>query len=333
MVRYECIDGRGRWRAVGLVFVAGLVVVLALTQVVDVLRPNRAVGQWKSAGAAREYDRAYTEAMAAIPGPDEVRDVVTSFGVVRVMRWQGSADGPPVLLLPGRSSGAPMWVENLPSWIGRRTVYTVDAIGDAGHSAQSVPLTSTADQATWLAETVRALGEEPVHVVGHSFGGAMAAEFALAHPDLVATLTLLEPIMVIAGMPASIYPWATVLTVPAPQWLRDRALARIGGTSVEEVRRRTPMSELIDAASEGYAAALPMPSTLTDEQWRSLAMPLRVDLGAESDLAGGAKGAERLRSLIPSAAVTLWPGAAHSLPMERHEQLGDELLQFWDRPR
>ena len=62
-------------------------------------------------------------------------------------------------------------------------------------------------------------------------------------------------------------------------------------------------------------------------------MPVRVDLGAESDLAGGAKGAERLRSVVPGAAVTVWPGAAHSLPMERHEQLGDELLQFWDRPR
>ncbi|GAA1735910.1 hypothetical protein [Brachybacterium phenoliresistens] len=48
-----------------------------------------------------------------------------------------------------------------------------------------------------------------------------------------------------------------------------------------------------------------------------------------SELAGGAASVERLRGLLPEAEVTLWPGASHSLPMERRAQLGPDLLELW----
>lgn len=35
----------------------------------------------------------------------------------------------------------------------------------------------------------------PVHLVGHSYGAALAARFALAHPHMVRTLTLYEPVL------------------------------------------------------------------------------------------------------------------------------------------
>ena len=86
-----------------------------------------------------------------MPKPTRTIDVQTSFGVVRVYQWV-NPDAPilPVVLLPGRGSGAPMWSENLPSLLAQRTVYAMDALGDAGLSAQTVPLTSAADQATWI---------------------------------------------------------------------------------------------------------------------------------------------------------------------------------------
>lgn len=36
--------------------------------------------------------------------------------------------------------------------------------------------------------------EEPVHLVGHSYGGAVALRMAVERPDLVASLTLFEPV-------------------------------------------------------------------------------------------------------------------------------------------
>lgn len=44
-----------------------------------------------------------------------------------------------------------------------------------------------------LVAIIRALHLPPVHLVGHSYGGSVAAMTAAAHPDLVRTLTLVEP--------------------------------------------------------------------------------------------------------------------------------------------
>jgi hypothetical protein len=37
----------------------------------------------------------------------------------------------PVVLLPGRTSGVPMWADNLPDLAAARTIYALDALGDA----------------------------------------------------------------------------------------------------------------------------------------------------------------------------------------------------------
>ena len=105
-------------------------------------------------------------------------------------------------------------------------------------------------------------------VAACGIGGANAAILAVRHPALVATLTLLEPVIVVEQLPASALFWATLTQLPVPQDLKDRALAEIGGVSVEEVRERTPMSVLIDAASAHYSTALPLPRTLTDQEWQ-----------------------------------------------------------------
>ncbi|XKK39557.1 alpha/beta fold hydrolase [Nocardiopsis sp. ARC36] len=147
----------------------------------------------------------------------------------------GRAEGGlPVVLLPGTRSGAPMWGENLTHWIGRRTVYAMDAVGDAGMSTQSVPFSSFDEQAAWVEQTLAGLGLERAHVVGHSFGGAIAATHALAHPGRVASLTLLEPVMVLHGLPASTYLWSVLLFLPGRS--RGRT-ARWRGSGASRSRR------------------------------------------------------------------------------------------------
>lgn len=306
-----------------------LIVALAVTKLIDLVNPAPRVGHWRSAEARSRYHAAYRDVMATLPPPDTTRNVATQFGTVHVIGWDASASGEAIILLPGHSSGAMMWAENLASWIGRRPIYALDPLGDAGLSAQSLPLTSLEDETEWILEVVRVLDLGKVHVVGHSFGGATAAMFALHHPDEVASLSLIEPVLVIRPLPASVYFWTAVLALPTPQSWKDHALAWIGGTSVAEVREETPMSRMVDEASRGYATAMPAPATLTDEEWRALPMPLRVDLGETSRLSGGQEAAARIRQLLPAAAVTVWPGRGHSLPMEEHDALGDALLGFW----
>ena len=72
------------------------------------------LGDFRNDAGREMYLRAYDTAMAELPRPSVEKDVPTSLGTVRAYEWTGSlADREPVVLLPGRSSGVPMWGENL----------------------------------------------------------------------------------------------------------------------------------------------------------------------------------------------------------------------------
>jgi pimeloyl-ACP methyl ester carboxylesterase len=335
-----------RRRRVLLALATAAVAWLVFDKAVAVIASEPTVGHWRSQEGRDAYRAAYDDVMATLPEPTRTHNVATGYGTVRVYEWAATEAGAqaaggaepeeglepgerlPVVLLPGISSGAPMWGENLPHWIGERTLYAMDALGDAGMSIQSVPFTSFDDHADWVEQVLAGLDLGRAHTVGHSFGAAIAATHALRHPGRVASVTLLEPVMVLRGLPASTYLWSSLLILPVPQPWKDRGLAEIGGVTVEEVRERTPMSVMIDEGSKHYASVTLVPRTLSDGEWESVSVPVRVDIAADQSLAGGEEAAQRARDL-DRGPVTVWPGTTHSLPMQAAEDLGPKLEGYW----
>lgn len=309
-----------------------LVVVLALVGVVGLYRTfagPAGVGHFRSAQDRQEYLGYYQQVMETMPAPSQVEDVITSYGTVRVYTWESGAgrDSPPVVLLPGRASGAPMWAVNIPLLIQSRRVIAFDALGDAGMSVQSAPLTSADDQAAWVDEVLADVAPDGVHLVGHSFGGATAALYARIHPERVRSLTLLEAVFVFAYPPADIMGWTVVSSIPAlPEGWRNKALERIGG---EKLSGTDPMELMIKAGAEKFDASLPMPSPLTYEQAEALTMPVYVAIAGRNSVAGGSKAVERAQKILPQASIQVWDNATHSLPMQEAESLTPVLEQFW----
>ena len=102
--------------------VTAAVCALAVAQVVGWFVVAPRVGQFRGEAERDAYLDAYTEAFTRMPTPTRTLDVRTSFGTVRAYEWANpAATGDPVVLLPGRGSGVPMWSENLPSLRARRT--------------------------------------------------------------------------------------------------------------------------------------------------------------------------------------------------------------------
>ena len=64
-----------------------------------------------------------------------------------------------------------------------------------------------------------------MHVVGHSFGGWLATDFALRHPEQTVSLSLFDPVQTFSSLKWEVYLLAIPASIPLlPQSWRDAAL-------------------------------------------------------------------------------------------------------------
>lgn len=322
---------RSRLRRALKITAFAVLLTLAAATVARIVAPEPQVGRWRSAQGRQAYLTEYNRAMKLLPTPSLTKDVATSYGTVRAYGWTSPehAEKTPVVLLPGISSGTPQWSEQVEELAAQRDVYTFDALGDTGLSAQTVPLPSYDDQAVWIEETLAGLDLDRVHMVGHSFGAASGIVHTQHHPERVSSLTLLEPAFTLAYPPPAIFVWATVAILPVPASWRDKALAEIGGTTVEEVRSDDPVGRMITAGAEHFSNSLPTPSPRDDATLAAITVPVYVAIAERSSLAGGQKAADRVH-LMPNSTVETWPGTTHSLPFQTGPALTQRLAKWWD---
>jgi len=104
----------------------------------------------------------------------------------------GSGAGVPMLLLHGFGADLNTWMFNQPALAEGRRVVALDLPGHGG-SARDVGSGDAEALRRAVEAFVVALDLGPVHVVGHSLGGALAALLATHRRDLVRSLTLIAP--------------------------------------------------------------------------------------------------------------------------------------------
>jgi pimeloyl-ACP methyl ester carboxylesterase len=98
--------------------------------------------------------------------------------------------GPPVFLLHGYvGDGRAAWRYQIDGLSDHFTVVAWDAPG-VGGSSDPPESFGMAGYADCLARFIGSVGYDRVHIVGISFGGALALELCRRHPDVVASLVL-----------------------------------------------------------------------------------------------------------------------------------------------
>lgn len=114
----------------------------------------------------------------------------------RVLEYDTAGTGePPLVLLPGGLTGWQSWLPLVPDLSADRVVVRVQPICNAeGLAGRPGDPTYDAEvERESIGMTLDAAGVSEMHVVGWSNGGRIALDFALAHPERVLTLTLVEP--------------------------------------------------------------------------------------------------------------------------------------------
>ena len=291
--------------------------------------PTPNVGHFRSERARAHYLGVYHAAMADLPPVREEADVPTSFGTVRVYRFDGPSHRTPVVLLPGRNASTPMYGDNLPPLLERRTVYSVDLLGEAGMSVQDQPIMSPDDQAQWLDEALAGLGLDRVHVLGVSMGGWTATNAAIRRPGRAASVVLLDPAMTFATIPVKTVVASMAMYLPGvPDEVLRRVLRWIAGGA--ELDDSQTVAALIAAGSTDFKLRTPMPKLFTDDQLRTLEVPVLALIAGRSVIHNAERATARAQNLLSHGQVELWAAASHAINGEYPARIAERAGAFWD---
>ncbi|MEH3132250.1 MAG: alpha/beta hydrolase [Mycolicibacterium neoaurum] len=285
------------------------------------------VGHWRSDAARAHFAAVYATALARLPDADRMWDVDTAFGTVRVYRFEGGT-GRPVVLLPGRNASTPMWADNLPGLLTHRPAYCIDLLGEPGMSVQRKPITGPDDQARWLDDVLTGIGEESVHLLGVSFGGWSAMNYALRRPQKVASLVLVDPVLTFAPIPLRTMLAFLPMGLPGvPDRVRRRILRWISGGA--EVDESDPVLMLIDAGTADFVLQQPAPTRFTTGQLRALRVPVLAIIAGRSVIHDAARAAATACSVLSAGQVEVWPRASHAVTGECPDEIAARTRAFW----
>ena len=282
---------------------------------------------------ARDFCFAYLDSLAATqwPGPAEERKAPTSFGSTFV-RVSGPPAAPPVLLLHGAASTSLMWAPNVEALSKNYRVFAVDQIGEFGKSLCLKPVASFDHLLAWLDELLTAL-ELPagVSLVGVSYGGALAVQYALHFPHRLRAIVPLAPANTVLRVKAEF--WARLLMVTfARRWGLRSFLRWI----FADMQRQNP--EWVDAVFDQLLVNMQnlqrrrpvIPPVLTDAEWRSLTVPTLFLMGDRDVIYSARKAVRRLKQVAPQVTAEIVPGAGHDFTVAHAAAVNQRILQFLD---
>jgi pimeloyl-ACP methyl ester carboxylesterase len=128
-------------------------------------------------------------------------------GYRRAFRLSGS--GPALLLLHGLGCDSSTWLNVIPQLSQHFTVIAPDLLGH-GESDKPDADYSLGGYANGMRDLLTILGIDKVTVVGHSFGGGVAMQFAYQFPDRTERVVLVST----GGLGKEVTPLIRFLTVP-----------------------------------------------------------------------------------------------------------------------
>jgi pimeloyl-ACP methyl ester carboxylesterase len=106
--------------------------------------------------------------------------------------YEEHGSGEAIVGLHGGGSSAAMWAGAVPELAKRGRVIVFDRRGSFRSERPEPYATNVPEQADDAASLIDALAASPAIVIGRSYGGAIAVDLALRHPDRVRALVLLE---------------------------------------------------------------------------------------------------------------------------------------------
>ncbi len=243
--------------------------------------------------------------------------------------YEVAGDGHPLVLIHGFSLDTRMWDDQFELFARDYKVVRYDI---RGYGKSAVPGKDGYYHADDLRALLDHLGINHAHILGLSLGGAIALEFALAYPDRIHALILVDSVL-----------WGHNWSEESRK--QDGAVWAAG--SVEGARALWLAHPLFAPAMENSSAAPRLTQIVTDysgwswvnddpgllpdpmaaQRLREINAPTLIVMG-ERDLPDFHTIADTLQEQIPNSRTVVLPGVGHMSNMEDPEGFNKAVLSF-----
>ncbi|MBI4676189.1 MAG: alpha/beta hydrolase [Elusimicrobia bacterium] len=264
--------------------------------------------------------------------------IAATAGGVRV-HVLSAGEGEPVILLHGLGASSYSWRHILPTLGPDRRVLAPDFPG-FGRSEQPWDFDYTVDGFTlWLFAFMDSLSIERAALVGNSMGGMVALSAAMARPDRVSRLALINVPVYVENRPRYLWPlrWPVIGSIfescMGPAAVRLIAATAFADRSVitEELVREYSLALSTKAGRRAVAQfirnAIPPDVDERIRRYPEVRTPTLVILG-DRDIMVPVASAERFVRSLPHSKLIVIPFCGHAPQEEKPEAVLPALLDF-----
>jgi pimeloyl-ACP methyl ester carboxylesterase len=254
--------------------------------------------------------------------------------------YEEHGGGEPLVLVPGFSNGLWIWFKQIPALAQKFRVIVFDPRGIARSAAPDEPI-SIRLIADDVAALLRALGIESAHILGASFGGFVAQEFALAYPQLTRSLILCCTSF--GGSHHVPPPLATLQAIASTKGLntedrvRENLLLAFSqkylAENSEEVERVIALRAANAVPDYSYQHQLQAAIVFNTEARVSEIKAPTLVLTGDDDIIVPSVNSENLAASIPGARLHIIAGGSHTFFIERAEEFNKIVAEFIESTR
>ena len=249
--------------------------------------------------------------------------------------YEIEGEGEPVVLIPGFAAGRWIWFKQTDELARHFRVIVFDPRGVSASDKPEGPQTISllADDIAHLLQTI---GIESAHIVGASFGGFVAQEFALKYPSMTRKLVLCctsfggpnhvapdrETLIALAstkGLNSEERMRANLLLAFTPEYIR---------TQTAEVDRVVHLRATNEVPEHVYMSQLQAAVSFNAEaRVERITSPTLV-LSGDADVIVPLQNSRNLAAKIPGAQLRIIQGGSHTFFIEQAEKFNDIVSEF-----
>ena len=193
-----------------------------------------------------------------------------------------------------------------------------------GHGKSGgMPLASVSEYSAWLDQFITALGFSSIFLIGHSFGGAIAQEYARAHPDKIKGLILASTSTVfrLSRMYRKLYEKDVDLST---EGLMDC------GIDVPDSFKQG-LAMLREVGNDALQADLLAAGLFDSSNWiSSIKQPVLIIWGAD-DVITARDLPEKMNQSLPGSELCIIPDAGHVIMIDRRNAFNKAVKDFIDK--